>query len=289
MRQLVSAKMPDNQGVIRIFDKDCRYLQQVLRLKRGDVLDVRIPNGSLVTMQAIGFTKKYVELKEVENTGQSMERGVSATALEKTQSLGMVEKSSSSKIGGCEYWLFQFMTRPQKMDVIIRQAVECGIAYIVPIKGEFSPVSAKSDRLVRWNRIVKEALQQSGSPIATQIFEPQTLEQALELWEKKSCACSKEVYNDIDKEEKSCKCYSFVLHEDPSIQTSLFSKITEKPEKLALAVGCEGGIDTGELKKLTSFGFEKIHFNTNILRAETASLYGISVLQFLSMEFKSWK
>ncbi len=288
MRQLVSAKMPDKRGIIRVFDKDCRYLQQVLRLKRGDILDVRIPNGSLVSMQAVGFTKKYVELKLVEGSSKSIERGISATLLQSKQLLSNDEDIASTKIGGCEYWLFQFMTRPQKMDVIIRQAVECGVAYIVPIKGEYSPVSAEKDRSVRWNRIVKEALQQSGSSVATQILEPQTLEQSLEVWRKKCCECSKDVYN-TNKPDLTNNCYSFILHEDPEIQTSLFSKITVKPKKLALAVGCEGGIDAEELRQLTSFGFEKIHFNTNILRAETASLYGISVLQFLSMEFESWK
>ena len=53
----------------------------------------------------------------------------------------------------------------------------------------------------------------------------------------------------------------------------------------ALAVGCEGGISDEERSVLFEAGFMPLHFTTNILRAETASLYGIAVIQqFLSAD-----
>jgi 16S rRNA (uracil1498-N3)-methyltransferase len=48
-------------------------------------------------------------------------------------------------------------------------------------------------------------------------------------------------------------------------------------------VGCEGGIRENERKVLAEAGFEPLHFTTNVLRAETAAIYGIAVIQqFLS-------
>jgi 16S rRNA (uracil1498-N3)-methyltransferase len=281
VRQYVSDGMPDKKGNIRISGKDCRYMQQVLRLKRGDTLDVRLPDGQLILMQAVNFTKNYVELSKVaSNVNKSTLKG-SLTSIERGVSASILEKNSSSAVMGenCEYWLFQFMVRPQKMDQIIRQAVECGISCIVPIQGDFSSVFS-SDRTTRWDRIVKEAMQQSGSAIATKILEPKTLKQAIDLWKENSEGLNQSA----DK-----KSIAFLLDEDPTIKTSLFSEFSEKPEKVALAVGCEGGMSKEEVSMLTSFGFNKIHFNTNILRAETAAIYGIAVLQYAVTEFKSWK
>ena len=55
----------------------------------------------------------------------------------------------------------------------------------------------------------------------------------------------------------------------------------EEPEKIALAVGCEGGFSPKEFEILKQADFLPLHFNTNVLRAETAALYGIAVLQQL--------
>jgi len=281
VRQYVSVVMPDKKGKIRISGKDCRYMQQVLRLKRGDSLDVRLPDGQLILMQAVNFTKNYVELCKVisdkkipcsKNLTTSIEKGVSASALEANISNSGIEHQ-------CEYWLFQFMVRPQKMDQIIRQSVECGISHIVPIKGDFSPVFS-SDRITRWDRIVKEAMQQSGSAIATKILKPQTLKQAIDLWNQD--------FEEKNQLSNKRRC-AFLLDENPATKSSLFSMLSEKPDKVVFAVGCEGGMSKEEVDMLTSVGFNKIHFNTNILRAETAAMYGIAVLQYAVTEYESWK
>ena len=62
-----------------------------------------------------------------------------------------------------------------------------------------------------------------------------------------------------------------------------------KKSKIAFAVGCEGGISPKELEILKQNEFNPIHFRTNILRAETATLYSFAVLQSAIMEFTEWK
>ena len=107
-----------------------------------------------------------------------------------------------------EYWLFQFMPKPQKMDLIIRQATECGVAVIVPIVGEFSVNQDGKGRLERWDRIVKEARQQSGSPVSTRILSPVSVNEAAKIWEefesseKKALEeAAKEVTDEAEKSE----------------------------------------------------------------------------------------
>ena len=47
MRQFVLEKNPDKKGIISLSGKDYRYLRQVLRVKTGDMVSVRLPDGSL--------------------------------------------------------------------------------------------------------------------------------------------------------------------------------------------------------------------------------------------------
>ncbi|MBP7479816.1 MAG: RNA methyltransferase, partial [Spirochaetaceae bacterium] len=69
---------------------------------------------------------------------------------------------------------------------------------------------------------------------------------------------------------------------------SILGSFTET-ERVVLAVGCEGGFSKKEMEMLDEAGFKHLHFNTNVLRAETAALYGIAVIQNAVMEKKSWR
>ena len=47
MRQFILEKQPSSDGLVHIIGKDYRYLRQVLRVKNGDMLSLRLPDGSL--------------------------------------------------------------------------------------------------------------------------------------------------------------------------------------------------------------------------------------------------
>ena len=78
------------------------------------------------------------------------------------------------------------------MRVCHRQGTECGISVIVPIISEYSVNQEGKGRLERWERIVKEALQQSGSPVQTRILEPCSVEEAAALWQEEVKETKKE-------------------------------------------------------------------------------------------------
>ena len=165
----------------------------------------------------------------------------------------------------------------------MRQAAECGVSRIVPVKGEYSPPS--QGRTERWHRIIREARQQSGSPTATLIQEPLGAHEAAALWRGQSAAL---------------RSAAFMLCERPlktdDSSCSLFSRIGDAVQKagghlqrIALAVGCEGGISPDERILFEQSGFMPIHFKTNILRTETAALYGLAALQSAVTEYEKWK
>lgn len=266
MRQYIASSMPDKNGQLTVSGKDFKYLCQVLRLKLGDIVQVRFPNQELSNMEVFKLQAKQLILVKTlsESVDKFLETGVSASSLE--------------NIKLPEIWLFQFLPKLQKMDGIIRQSTECGVSKIIPVLGEFSgkDFNLKNEdfeKVNRWERIVKEARQQSGSAISTSVEKPLVIEDALKLW-------NENLQNGI----------GFVLHEADVSTKNIFSVLKENTNinKIGIAVGSEGGISEKEISILQENGFYLVHFKTNVLRAETASLYGIAAIQTAITELEEW-
>jgi 16S rRNA (uracil1498-N3)-methyltransferase len=278
MRQFIVEKGKEKNGLIQLEGKDYRYLRQVLRVRAGDMISVRLPSGDLknATVASVDEGARRVLLQICADTGRTITRGVQAGEVE-----GSAIAGSGNGVAALEYWLFQFVPRPQKFELIVRQATECGVSVIVPVIGEYSEKSsllslqgAKKERL---ERIIREARQQSGSPVDTRVLEPVNLEKAIELWQE---ACGAGGVESSDSE-----AVAFVLSERADCSGNLRATVQKagglaKIKKAAIAVGSEGGISPEEVRLLEEKGlFVPVHFAVNILRCETAALYGIAAVQ----------
>ena len=256
MRQFIAENFPDARGILCLSGKAYRYFRQVLRVKNGDMVAVRMPDGTLqnMTVCQIDEVSRGLELQVCDGKG-SITRGTQASEVLKP---------------AFELWLFQFVAKPPKMDVIIRQAVECGVSKIIPVAGDYTQkenASFSNARKDRIERIIREARQQSGSPVNTVCHDVLDLNQAMDLW------------NENPTEE----CLAVALYErtDGTRELNSLASSGKKIKKVAIAVGCEGGISPNEIDVLKKNAFLPVHFETNILRCETAALYGIAVMQSL--------
>ena len=271
MRQFIVSSVPDKNGIISVSGKDFRYLRQVLRVKIGDMISVRLPDGTLsnTTVCNILENQKQIQLQICQkgSADESVTRGVQAEQI----------VSSNSSI---EYWLLQFIPKASKMEQIIRQATECGIKNIVPVIGEYSQknnvLAMESSKKDRFLRIVREARQQSGSPVETTILDAVSLKEAISLWNEETLA---------DGEKAA------VVLWECCEQTKTVHEVLSKSDikKVAIVIGSEGGISPSEIQELSLNGFIPIHFDTNILRCETAALYGIAAVQCALLENKKWE
>ena len=271
MRQFIVEKNQIKNGLIQLEGKDYRYFRQVLRVRAGDMVSVRLPDGSLsnATVAKIDETSRCLTLQLCADTGKTITRGVQAEEL----TGGAVSANGALMV---EYWLFQFLPRPQKFEQIVRQATECGVSVIVPVTGEYTEKSSAEALLgskkERLERIIKEARQQSGSPVDTKVLEPVNLEKALEVWGTSTPLSDR-------------ANVAFVLSERDDCSGNLRTGVQkagglEKIKRAAIAVGSEGGISPEEVKLLEEKGlFLPVHFAVNILRCETAALYGIAAVQ----------
>ena len=268
MRQLIVGKNQDKKGLVTIEGKDFHYLRQVLRVKAGDMVKLRFPDGSLQnsTVCKIDDSSKTITLQVCAMVRQAHQ----------PQSVVVPELVEGPSIA---FSLFQFIPKPQKLELIVRQATECGVKNIIPVISEYAQkgnvqalAGGKKERL---ERIVREARQQSGSPVDTVVFDPVTLEEAIEIWNK--------MKEEAGGPEASA---GFVLSEravpEPVEGQSKAGVSTSSATPRAVAIFCgnEGGISPDELQLITDKALlQALHFSVNILRCETAALYGIAAIQ----------
>lgn len=260
MRQLVSKTPLDKNGCLQIAQNDFVHLRRVLRIKVGDMIFVRLPNGELssMTVSTIDDAKKIACLQVCtisENTkAENFFRGEQAT------------ETACSQI---DFTLLQCVLKIQTFELIVRQATECGVKNIIPIASDYSQAqfvkAMQADtRAIRFQKIIKEAREQSGSAIDTKLYEVMTMENALQFLESRSNGARA----------------NFVLYERADFCVDMKTlSIGKDISSIALFVGSEGGISPSEIDVLRDRSFIPIHIHDNILKAETAALYGIAVVQ----------
>ena len=150
------------------------------------------------------------------------------------------------------------------MDWVIQKATELGVAELVPIESRHSVVQLKADRvdhqLARWQRIALEAAQQSEQWRVPTIASPQSLAALL-----------------TDRETGTITLMLAERREGKSLQT------VELPQdmtgSLLILIGPEGGWSKEEVQIAEQAGIQPITLGQQILRAETAAIATISILQ----------
>jgi 16S rRNA (uracil1498-N3)-methyltransferase len=163
------------------------------------------------------------------------------------------------------------------MDLIVRQAAEGGVAEIVPFVSEHSVPrfgGGAGNRLGRWERIVKEARQQSGSRTATTVRPPLDRGELFAYWE--------------DLKGRRPKALGLLFHQSPLEQASLHSYLSINPEIVVLVIGPEGGFSPAEVSRFLAAGFKPLTIGDTVLRTETAALYGSAAIRIILLESDWW-
>jgi 16S rRNA (uracil1498-N3)-methyltransferase len=155
--------------------------------------------------------------------------------------------------------LAQVIPRGNVMDLIVGKATELGVSRIVPLEAERS-VRRATARGPRWQRIAQEAAEQCGRPDLPELAPVAPLEAFL-------CAHPEGVpLVACDPNEGSRPLVS--------VCQDLLGVTT-----LTLLVGGEGGLSPGEIQRLRSPGMHLASLGPRLLRAETAALAALVIVQ----------
>lgn len=237
MQRYFSNKLKDNKFELR--NDDIYHITHVMRMKSGDKIEVVCDEQ--VYLCCIDFVNGNLEVKIVKHIEQICER--------------IIEKV-----------LIIPLLKEQKMDMILQKATELGVNKIIPVVMERSIIKLDSSKEIkkieRWERIVKEASEQSmrlNIPVITNI----------------------KTLKDLEKED-GLKIVCSTKEKEDTIK--FFLQSHRSYDKINIVVGPEGGISPAEEEYLNSVGFESISLGKNIMRVETVPLYILSVINYENME-----
>ncbi len=158
------------------------------------------------------------------------------------------------------------LTKGDKMDFVVEKATELGVFKIVPVASVYAvaklDAARASARWARWKKIALSAAKQSGrtrvpevlSPLGLRDFIQQSPTDALKLlfWEKQPSESLKRVH-----------------------------AAQPRPRSIIAVVGPEGGFSDEEAARAAAHGYHAVSLGRRILRAETAAVTALSLVQFL--------
>lgn len=163
--------------------------------------------------------------------------------------------------------LFQGYPKMDKLENIIKYGTQLGVREIHPTLMTRSifklDQSKKLNKLERFNKIAKEAAEQSFRNLVPAVVDIQRL-------------------RDIDFSEYTVKlvCYEESAKQQECSAFKQAIQSLQPNDKIAVVVGPEGGITAEEVSYLESLGFICVGLGPRILRTETVVFYILSSISY---------
>ncbi|MFT5116483.1 MAG: 16S rRNA (uracil1498-N3)-methyltransferase [Kiritimatiellia bacterium] len=244
-RIYVSQSLAEN-STIGLEPEAAHHIAKVLRMKVGRQLTLF--NGEALNGIAVDgcYGEFSATLVSVDKKKVSVELG------------SFIERQTESplaiELGAC-------LIKNDRMDWLLQKSVELGVSTIFPLFSEFTDVKIAEDRLEKkmqhWQRIIINACEQSGRVFIPTLHAPQNIQSWIAS---------------TNTEKK------YVLH--PYIAISSSDAVnSEAPISAALLVGPEGGLAEHEVECATNHNFTGLVLGKRILRAETAPIAALALLQ----------
>lgn len=213
-----------------------RQLARILRLARGQVVGVVVEGQELA-----------VRLEEVSPVGS---RG---------RVMGPVNRFAEPAVTVA---VLQALLKGDRTDLVVQKATELGVSYILPVVTARTVVrpSGSPGRLERWEKIAREAAEQSLRTRVPAIFPPQELATALE--------CARGLLP---------RALLIVLWEEER-GVGLSELLAGAEREIILVMGPEGGLTREEVARVRALGGRSVSLGTRILRSETATLAALTLV-----------
>jgi 16S rRNA (uracil1498-N3)-methyltransferase len=228
--------------VVVVAGEDHRYLTRVLRVGIGDVVTLFDGQGSEADALIARVGPRALELKvELRRSAVPSERP--------------------------EVTLIQALTKGDKLDLVVQKATELGVARIIPVTTMRAVPRLEAikalQRRTRWQKIARDGARQSGRADVPEIGPVSSLGEALAA-----------------SDGLRVLLYEGARNENDHLKLVL-DGVTERPRRITLAVGPEGGFGAEEVDAARAAGFRVVGLGPRILRTETAALVMLSILGYV--------
>lgn len=220
---------------LELEDGDYHHIKNVMRMKTGDLIKV-IWNNTIYTCKITNVSdKSYFEVinKDEKDTD----------ALDVTVAFSLIKE--------------------QRLNYLLQKTTELGVTSLIPVSTKRSVVKIEkkkeASKIERWEKICKEASEQSFRTFVPKISPVLTLQ-------------------DLVKQDYELKLFCSLNKNTKNIKKVLQNN--NKCVKMILVVGPEGGFDPKEEEYLLDNGFISVSLGDNVLRAETAPVVALSMIKY---------
>ncbi len=226
---------------ISITGKEARHITNVLRMKKGEKLTLMNGKGHL--FESTIETLHYKEVKVKINKS--------------------IPPLPPSPI---EISLAQALTKAGPMNYLIQKITELGISSIHLFSSQRTIIRLKPDHLENkmghWMEIMKSASKQCGRAILPEVNPPLP-------------------FGELIKSVPDKKTLKLLLweNEDKTDLKKLLRSMSPLP-RIFVIIGPEGGFTPNEINLAREAGFQTISLGKRILRAETAAMSLVSIIQY---------
>lgn len=155
------------------------------------------------------------------------------------------------------------LLKGKKMDFIIQKTTELGIDSLRPFRSQYCAANGPTaGRLRRWQKITLESCKQCNRP------KPPVMHEVIDLEALLNFAC-KDTFD-----------LKLMFWEEPGQQSlpETFGDLSGLKSVLLL-IGPEGGFNPEEVAAAKAAGFQPVTLGSRVLRAETAAIAAVSILQ----------
>src|SRR4030042_2681490 len=235
---------------ISITDEKARYLISVLRCRKGDDLVIFDGKGNCYRTTILKTARREVIADVIKKFPCDTESHINIT-------------------------LVQGLLKGEKMDMVIQKRTELGVKKIIPVVTERSQLR-DTKKIARWRKIAEEASRQSGRSVVPIIYE------------------TIEFKNFLTDHDPQYRFLGFIFYEKDVMKLSEAIEILKThinppfpplakggKGELFVVIGPEGGFTKEEVNIAKERGLLIISLGKRILRAETAAISAMTLVQYL--------
>jgi 16S rRNA (uracil1498-N3)-methyltransferase len=238
---------PDEKSVT-LGAEETRHARDVLRLQNGD------------------------EIYVFDGAGREFQCTVKSIAKDSAELSVIAEVEPTRPKSPLQLTLAIVLLKGEKFDLVIQKATELGVTRIVPLDSERADMRLRDSedahkRVTRWRRIAREAAKQSGRAAVPEVAAPLTFNFLLMMSAVSEKADSTNVTR-LMFSERGGKSLVEVTN-----------SLVEQPSEIVALVGPEGGWTDQEIELAREGGWEIVTLGGRTLRAETAAIVVVSLLQ----------
>ncbi len=222
---------------------ESKHVTKVLRLKPGTEVELLDGLGRVFS-------------GEICSTGKWVQVDITGILIDSQETLGHLR-------------VLQAMLKGDKMDSVVQKCTELGVAEMVPFhssrcQGKLNSSIAEKKH-GRWQRIGLAACKQCFRPKPMSIVSPISINEAL-----------------TRRAADSDSSLKLLFWEEERLVRLQDIEGIEGADSIEILLGPEGGISEEEVAQAKTNGWQTVSLGENVLRAETATVTAVSIVQFLS-------